>query len=65
MLIDKARFIYCVHNSVGILNSVASVVTKEDSSKEVVYKTKEVAKHLGWKVIGTSSEVENHCLNME
>lgn len=65
LLIDKTRFINCVHNSVGLLNSVAKVVTKEDGSKEITYNTKEVASLLGWKVIGIKSEVENHCLNME
>ena len=65
LLIDKAKFINCVHNSVGLLNSVARVVTKEDGTREIVYKTKEVAELLGWKVIGLKSEVENHCLNMD
>jgi hypothetical protein len=65
MLIDKDKFIEKVHNSVGILNSVAKVVTKEDGSREVVYKTKDVAELLGWKIIGATSEVEDHCLKME
>ena len=65
MLIDKEKFIKCVHNSVGLLNSVAKIVIKEDGSKEITYNTKEVASLLGWKVIGIKSEVENHCLNME
>lgn len=65
VLKDKEKFINCVHNSVGLLNSVARVVTKENGTKEVVYKTKEVAELLGWKIIGLESEVENHCLNMD
>lgn len=65
MLIDKTKFINCIYNSVGILNSVARIVTKDDGTKEIVYKTKEVANLLGWKVIGSKSEVDNHCLNME
>lgn len=65
MLIDKDKFINCVRNSVGLLNSVARIATKEDGSRTIVYKTKEVAELLGWKVIGAKSEVENHCLNME
>ena len=65
MLIDKDKFIEKVHKSVGILNSVAKVVTKEDGSREVVYKTKDVAELLGWKIIGATSEVEDHCLKME
>ena len=65
LLIDKAKFVNCIHNSVGLLNSLAKVVTKEDGSTEIVYNTKEVANRLGWKVIGSKSEVENHCLNME
>ena len=65
MLIDKEKFINCVRNSVGLLNSVARIATKEDGSRTIVYKTKEVAELLGWKVIGAKSEVENHCLNME
>jgi hypothetical protein len=65
LLIDKAKFINCIHNSVGLLNSLAKVVTKEDGSTEIVYNTKEVSNRLGWKVIGSKSEVENHCLNME
>ena len=52
MLTDKAKFINCIHNSVGLLNSVSRVVTKE------------VAELLGWKVIGLKSEVENHCLSI-
>ena len=52
LLIDKAKFINCIHNSVGLLNSLAKVVTKEDGSTEIVYNTKEVANRLGWKVIG-------------
>jgi hypothetical protein len=65
LLIDKAKFINCIRNSVGLLNSLAKVVIKEDGSTEIVYNTKEVANRLGWKVIGSKSEVENHCLNME
>lgn len=66
MLVDKDKFIDKVHNSVGVLNSVArKVVTKEDGSREVVYKTKDVAELLGWKIIGATSEVEDHCLKME
>jgi hypothetical protein len=65
LLVDKAKFINCVHNSVGLLSSLAIIETKEDGSKEVVYKTKEVADRLGWRIIGQKSEVENHCLNME
>ena len=65
MLIDKEKFINCVRNSVGLLNSVARIATKEDGTRTIVYKTKEVAELLGWKVIGAKSEVENHCLNME
>ena len=65
MLIDKTKFINCIYNSVGLLNSVARIVTKDDGTKEIVYKTKEVANLLGWKVIGSKSEVDNHCLNME
>lgn len=65
LLVDKTRFVNCIHNSIGLLNSVARVVTKENGAKEVVYKTNEVAELLGWKVIGVKSEVENHCLNME
>ena len=65
MLIDKTKFINCVYNSVGILNSVARIVTKDNGTKEIVYKTKEVANLLGWKVIGVKSEVDDHCLNME
>lgn len=64
MLTDKAKFINCIHNSVGLLNSVSRVVTKEDGTIEIVYKTKEVAELLGWKVIGLKSEVENHCLSI-
>ena len=65
LLIDKETFINRIHNSVGLLNDLAKVVTKEDGSKEIVYNTKEVANRLGWKVVGSKSEVENHCLNME
>jgi hypothetical protein len=65
LLVDKAKFINSVHNSVGLLNSVARIVTKEDGTKGIVYKTKEVAELLGWKVVGLKSEVENHCLNMD
>jgi hypothetical protein len=66
LLIDKEKFIKCIHNSVGLLNYLPSrIETKEDGTTEIVYNTKEVAKHLGWKVIGSKSEVENHCLNME
>ena len=65
MLIDKAKFVNCVLNSVGLLNSLATTVTKEDGSIELVYKTKEVAERLGWKVVGMKSEVENHCLHMD
>ena len=65
LLIDKTKFVQCIHNSVGLLNSVAKVVTKVDGSKEIVYNTKDVANLLGWKVIGSKSEVDNHCLVME
>ena len=65
LLTDKAKFINCIHNSVGLLNSVARIVTTEDGKKEIVYKTKEVAELLGWKVVGAKSEVENHCLKMD
>lgn len=65
LLIDKTKFVQCIHNSVGLLNSVAKVVTKDDGSKEIVYNTKDVANLLGWKVIGSKSEVDNHCLVME
>ena len=65
LLIDKAKFINCVNNSVGLLNSLGRTVKKEDGSIEIVYKTHEVAELLGWKVIGSKSEVENHCLNMD
>ena len=65
LLIDKTKFVQCIHNSVGLLNSVAKVVTKDDGSKEIVYNTKDVANLLGWKVIGLKSEVNNHCLIME
>ena len=64
LLVDKEKFVNCVLNSVGLLNSLATTVTKEDGSIELVYKTKEVAERLGWKVIGLKSEVENHCLHM-
>ena len=65
ILIDKEKFVNCIHNSVGLLNKVARVVTNEDGSRNVTYNTKEVASLLGWKVIGSKSEVENHCLNMD
>ena len=66
MLVDKAKFVNCILNSVGLLNSFTNVVTKEDGSKEVVYKkTKEISELLGWKVIGLKSEVENHCLSID
>jgi SepF-like predicted cell division protein (DUF552 family) len=65
LLIDKEKFINCIYNSVGLLNSISRVLVKEDGTKEIVYKTKEVAELLGWKVIGLKSEVENHCLNMD
>ena len=65
ILIDKAKFVNCIHNSVGLLNKVARVVKNEDGSRNVTYNTKEVAALLGWKVIGSKSEVENHCLNMD
>ena len=66
MLVDKAKFVNCILNSVGLLNSFTKVVTKEDGSKEVVYKkTKEISELLGWKVIGLKSEVENHCLSID
>jgi hypothetical protein len=64
LLIDKAKFINCVNNSVGLLNSLGRTVKKEDGSIEIVYKTHEVAELLGWKVIGLKSEVENHCLSI-
>ena len=64
MLIDKAKFINCVNNSVGLLNSIAKVVKADDGSNEIVYNNKEVADLLGWKIIGLKSEVENHCLKM-
>lgn len=66
MLVDKAKFVNCILNSVGLLNSFTNVVTKEDGSKEVVYKkTKEISELLGWKVIGLKSEVDNHCLSID
>ena len=65
ILIDKAKFVNCIHNSVGLLNKVARVMTNEDGSRNITYNTKEVAALLGWKVIGSKSEVENHCLNMD
>ena len=66
LLIDKAKFINRIHNTVGLSTILKNVVTKEDGSTELVYKkTKEIAEILGWKVIGIKSEVENHCLNME
>ena len=65
ILVDKEKFVNCVRNSIGLLNSLARVITKEDGSIEVTYNTKEVATRLGWKVIGSKSEVENHCLNMD
>ena len=65
LLIDKEKFINCIYNSVGLLNSISRVLVKEDGTKEIVYKTKEVEELLGWKVIGVKSDVENHCLNME
>lgn len=64
MLVDKTKFINCIHKSVGLLNSLAKAVVKEDGTTEIVYNTKEVAHKLGWKVVGAESEVENHCLNM-
>lgn len=64
MLVDKTKFINCIHNSVGLLNSVAIVVLKEDGTREVVYKTKDVANLLGWKIIGLKPEIENNCLNI-
>ena len=64
MLIDKAKFVNCIHNSVGLLNSVAKVVKLDDGSNGIVYNNKEVADLLGWKIIGLTSEVENHCLKM-
>lgn len=64
ILVDKAKFVDCVNNSVGLLNSLARVITKEDGSIEVTYNTKEVATRLGWKIIDSKSEVDNHCLNM-
>jgi hypothetical protein len=64
LLIDKDKFIKCIHNSVGLLNNVARVVTKYDGSMEVIYKTHEVAELLGWKVVGTTSDVEDHCLSI-
>ena len=63
-LVDKTQFINCIHNSVGLLNSLADVVVKEDGTTEIVYNTKKIARKLGWKVVGAESEVENHCLNM-
>ena len=63
-LVDKTTFINCIHNSVGLLNSLAEVVVKEDGTTEIVYNTKKIARKLGWKVVGAESEVENHCLNM-
>jgi hypothetical protein len=66
LLIDKAKFISRIHNTVGLSTLLQNVVTKEDGSTEFVYKkTKEIAEILGWKVIGMKSDVENHCLNME
>ena len=66
LLIDKAKFINRIHNTVGLSTLLQNVVTKEDGSTEFVYKkTKEIAEILGWKVIGIKSDVENHCLNME
>lgn len=64
LLIDKAKFINCINNSEGLLDSVVKIVIKEDGSEEKVYKTKEVANLLGWKVIDKKTEVNNHCLNM-
>ena len=64
ILVDKEKFINCIHNSVGLLNSLGEVVTKEDGTKEVIYRTTKVADRLGWKVVGPKSEVDNHCLNM-
>lgn len=64
MLIDKTKFVNCIHNSVGLLNSVAKVVKLDDGSNGIVYNNKEVADLLGWKIIGLTSEVENHCLKM-
>ena len=56
------------YTSVAVYDStipLAGVVTKEDGSREIVYKTKDVAELLGWKIIGATSEVEDHCLKME
>ena len=64
LLVDKEKFVKCIHNSVGLLNTVARVVTKSDGSMEVIYKTHEVAELLGWKVVGTTSDVEDHCLSI-
>jgi hypothetical protein len=64
MLIDKAKFVNCINNSVGLLNSISKVVKTEDGSNKIVYNNKEVADLLGWKIIGLTSEVENHCLKM-
>jgi hypothetical protein len=65
LLIDKAKFVNCVRNSVGLLNSVARIETKEDGTKEITYNTKEVADLLGWRVVGSKSEVNNHCLSID
>ena len=51
-------------NITGRRNNVMLIRTQDDGSREIVYNTKEVASTLGWKVIGSTSEVENHCLNM-
>lgn len=64
MLVDKAKFVNCVLNSVGLLNSLAKIVKNENGTSEIVYDTKYVATQLGWKVIGSDSEVDNHCLNI-
>ena len=65
LLVDKAKFIDCVHNSVGLLTKVARVEKQSDGTNKIVYKTKEVADLLGWRIIGQKSEVENHCLHMD
>lgn len=66
MLINKAQFIDCIHSTVGLKTLLMDTVKKDDGTVESSYKkTKEIADILGWKIIGATSEVEDHCLKME
>ena len=66
MLVDKDTFVYKLNNSVGWINELTpTIVTNDDGSKSAVYKTSDVAKLLGWKIIGAEYSVDEHVLSLK